>query len=168
MDKNSGSWFVVAAVGVFGVAAVLAYSLVAPTWDQGETSTLLAGLVGCPTIGVVIGLIFLGLHWRDERIAARHDKQTARRGRAIDRQGQDANVLGLNAAVTRQAIDVISAMAQAQARQAAAQLGGLRTDNFMQRSIDAPAQEPSWFMGEWDYGLDTQADDETAGRIAYL
>ena len=39
MDKNSGSWFVVAAVGVFGVAAVLAYSLVAPTWDQGETST---------------------------------------------------------------------------------------------------------------------------------
>lgn len=55
MDKNSGSWFVVAAVGVFGVAAVLAYSWVAPTWDQGETSTLLAGLVGCPTIGVVIG-----------------------------------------------------------------------------------------------------------------
>ena len=62
-------------------------------------------------------MIFLGLHWRDERQAARDERQAAKRGRAIDRHGQDAQVLGLNAAVTRQAIDVISAMAQAQARQ---------------------------------------------------
>ena len=168
MDKNSGPWLVVAAIGVFGVAAVLAYSLVAPYWDQGETSTLLGGIVACPTILLTVGVIFLGLHWRDERTHARHEKETAKRGRAIDRQGQDANVLGLNAAVTRQAIDVISAMAQAQARQAAAQLGGLRTDTYMARGIEAPTQEPSWFMGEWDYASDTQADDETAGRIAYL
>ena len=55
--------------------------------------------------------------------ARRRARETAaKRGRAIDRHGQDAQVLGLNAAVTRQAIDVISAMAQAQARQSVAQL----------------------------------------------
>ena len=131
MDKDSGPWLLLIAVAVFGVAAVLAYSLVEPYWGQPETSTLLAGIVGCPTILLTVGVIFLGLHWRDERIHARNEKETAKRGRAIDRQGQDANVLGLNAAVTRQAIDVISAMAQAQARQAAAQLGGLRTDTYI-------------------------------------
>ena len=164
--KDSGPWLLALALGAFGVAAVLAYSLVSPTWDQGETSALLGGLVACPTLGVVIGGIFLGLHWRDERQAAREEKQTARRGRAIDRHGQDAQVLGLNAAVTRQAIDVISAMAQAQARQSIAGLNEARRDAF-RPAIDAPAQEPSWFMGEWDYG-DSAENDQADGRIAYM
>ncbi len=167
MDK-SGPWLAIGAIGAFAVAAVLAWSLVSPTWDQGETSALLGAIVLCPTLGVVIGGVFLGLHWRDERQAAREEKQTAKRGRAIGRHAEDANVLGLNAAVTRQAIDVISAMAQAQARQAAAQLGGLRTDSFLQRSIEPPAQEQPWFTGDWDYGDEPSENDETASGVRYL
>lgn len=166
--KDSGPWLAIGGIGAFAVAAVLAWSLVSPTWDQGETSALLGALIACPTIGVMIGGIFLGLHWRDERQAARDDKQAAKRGRAIDRHGQDAQVLGLNAAVTRQAIDVISAMAQAQARQATAQLGGLRTDQFIQRSIEPPTQEQPWFTGDWDYGDEPAETVEASSRVAYL
>jgi high-affinity Fe2+/Pb2+ permease len=166
--KDSGPWLLIIAVAVLGMAAAMAYGLVRPYWGQPETSTLLAGIVGCPTILLTVGVIFLGLHWRDERQAAREEKQTAKRGRAIDRHGQDAQVLGLNAAVTRQAIDVISAMAQAQARQSVAQLGGLRTDQFMQRSIEPPTQEQLWFTGDWDYGDEPAETVEASSRIAYL
>lgn len=166
--KDSGPWLAIGGTAAFAVAAALAYGLVRPYWGQPETSTLLAGLVGCPTILLTVGVIFLGLHWRDERQAARDDKQAAKRGRAIDRHGQDAQVLGLNAAVTRQAIDVISAMAQAQARQATAQLGGLRTDQFIQRSIEPPTQEQPWFTGDWDYGDEPAETVEASSRVAYL
>lgn len=166
--KDSGPWLAIGGIGAMAVAAALAYSLVAPYWDQGETSALLGAIVLCPSLGVLLGGVFLGLHWRDERIAAREEKQASKRGRAIGRHAEDANVLGLNAAVTRQAIDVISAMAQAQARQSAAQLGGLRTDQFMARGIEAPTQEPSWFMGEWDYGGEASENDETTGGVRYL
>ena len=166
--KDSGPWLAIAGTGVFAVAAGLAYGLVRPYWGQPETSTLLAGLVGCPTILLTVGVIFLGLHWRDERQAARDERQAAKRGRAIDRHGQDAQVLGLNAAVTRQAIDVISAMAQSQARQSMAGLNEARRDAFQQRAIDAPAQEPSWFMGEWDYGGEASENDEATGGVRYL
>ena len=74
----------------------------------------------------------------------------------------------MNQAVTRQAIDVMGAMAQAQARQAMAGLNDARRDAFQQRAIDAPAQEPSWFMGEWDYGGEASENDETTGGVRYL
>ena len=164
--KGSGPWLLMVAVGVFGVAAVLAYSLIAPTWDQGETSALLGGLVACPTIGVIIAGLFLGLHWRDERQAARREKEASKRGRSIDRQAQDATVFGMNTAMMRQAIDVMGAMAQAQARQSMAGLNEARRDAF-RPAIDAPAQEPTWFMGEWDYGSSSE-NDEADGRIAYM
>ena len=166
--KDSGPWLAIGAIGAFAVAAGLAYSLVSPTWDQGETSALLGAIVLCPTLGVMIGGVFLGLHWRDERIAAREEKQASKRGRAIDRHGQDAQVLGLNAAVTRQAIDVISAMAQAQARQSMAGLNEARLGAFQQKAIDAPAQEASWFLGEWDYGGDSSENDEATSGVRYL
>ena len=76
--KDSGPWLAIGGIGAFAVAAVLAYSLVAPYWDQGETSALLGGLVACPTIGLTIGVIFLGLHWRDERQAARRERSRHR------------------------------------------------------------------------------------------
>ncbi len=166
--KNSGPWLAIASIGAMAVAAALAYSLVAPYWDQGETSALLGAIVLCPSLGVLLGGVFLGLHWRDERIAAREEKQASRRGRAIGRHAEDANVLGLNAAVTRQAIDVISAMAQAQARQAMAGLNEARRDAFQVSAIDAPTQEPSWFAGDWDYGDETEANVEASGGVRYL
>lgn len=169
MEKHSsGSWLVVAAIGVFGVAAVLAYNLVAPTWGQAETSTLLAGLVGCPTVGAVIGLVFLGLHWRDERQAARREKTTAKRQRTIDGQTQDAQAFNANAFVLRQTLDLLGQVAQVQARQAGASLATMRTEAFQQRGLSAPAQDESWFSGEWDYGSEAQADDETSSGIRYL
>ncbi len=164
--KDSGPWLAIGAIGVFGVAAVLAYSLVSPYWGQGETSAALGGIVLCPTLLVLLTGIFLGLHWRDERIAAREERQASKRGRAIDRHGQDAQVMGLNAAVTRQAIDVISAMAQAQARQAMAGLNDARLGAFQQKAIEPPAQE-SWFTGDWEYG-DSSENDEATGGVRYL
>ena len=157
--KDSGPWLAIAGTGAFAVAAGLAYGLVRPYWGQPETSTLLGGIVGCPTILLTVGVIFLGLHWRDERQAARREKESAKRGHVVDRQAQEATVLGMNQAIMRQSIDVLGAMAQAQARQSAAQLGGLRTDQFMARGIEAPTQEPSWFMGEWDYGGEASEND---------
>jgi hypothetical protein len=167
MDK-SGPWLAIGAVGAFAVAAGLAFSLVAPYWGQPETSTLLAGIVGCPTILLTVGVIFLGLHWRDERSAAREERQASKRGRAIDRHGQDAQVMGLNAAVTRQAIDVISAMAQAQARQSVAGLNDARLGAFQQRAIEPPAQQESWFTGEWNYDDENAEAGETGGGVRYL
>lgn len=166
--KDSGPWLAIAGTGAFAVAAGLAYGLVRPYWGQPETSTLLAGLVGCPTILLTVGLIFLGLHWRDERHAARREKEASRRQRTVDRAGQDATVLGMNQAIMRQSVDVLGAMAQAQARQAMAGLNDARRDAFQTRAIDAPAQEPSWFMGEWDYGGDSSENDETTSGVRYL
>ena len=168
MDK-SGPWLAIGAIGAFAVAAVLAWSLVSPTWDQGETSALLGALLLCPTLLVLLTAVFLGLHWRDERIAAREEKQATKRGRAIDRHGQDAQVMGLNAAVTRQAIDVISAMAQAQARQAMAGMNEARLGAFQSRAIDAPAVQPdSWFSGEWSYDDENAEVGEATGGVRYL
>ena len=116
---------------------------------------------------MLLTAVFLGLHWRDERIAAREEKQATKRGRAIDRHGQDAQVMGLNAAVTRQAIDVISAMAQAQARQAMAGMNEARLGAFQQKAIDAPAQE-SWFTGDWSYDDENAEAGETGGGVRYL
>jgi phosphate/sulfate permease len=167
--RNSGAWLVVAAIGAFAVAAGLAFSLVAPTWDQGETSALLAGIVACPTLGMVIGAIFLGLHWRDERQAARRERETARRQRTVERQTQDAQGFNANAFVMRQTLDLLGQVAQVQARQAAAGLQDLKREAFASRAIiDAPAQEEPWFMGEWDYGDETTANDQTAGGVRYL
>lgn len=166
--KDSGPWLAIGGIGAFAVAAGLAWSLVSPYWDQGETSALLGALLLCPTIGVMIGVVFLGLHWRDERQAARAEKQASKRGRSIDRQAQDATVFGMNTAMMRQAIDVMGAMAQAQARQSMAGLNEARRDAFQQKAIDAPAQEPSWFLGEWDYGGDSSENDETTGGVRYL
>lgn len=166
--KDSGPWLAIGAIGVFGVAAVLGYSLVSPYWGQGETSAVLGGIVLCPSLLVLLTGIFLGLHWRDERQAARREKEAAKRGRSIDRQAQDATVFGMNTAMMRQAIDVMGAMAQAQARQSMAGLNEARRDAFQQKAIDAPAQEPSWFLGEWDYGGDSSENDETTGGVRYL
>ena len=165
--KDSGPWLAIGGIGAFAVAAVLAYSLIAPTWGQGETSALLGGLVACPTLGLAIGATFLGLHWRDERQAARREKDASKRQKAIERQGETATVFGMNQAIMRQSIDVLGAMAQAQARQAMAGLNDARRDAFQQKAIDAPTQEPSWFMGEWEYG-DSAENDEATGGVRYL
>ena len=166
--KDSGPWLAIGGIGAFAVAAVLAWSLVSPTWDQGETSALLGALVACPTIGVMIGGIFLGLHWRDERQAERREKEASKRQRSVDRAGQDATVFGMNTAMMRQAIDVMGAMAQAQARQSMAGLTEARRDAFQARAIDAPAQQDSWFTGDWDYGdEDTEVVEATSG-VRYL
>jgi hypothetical protein len=87
MDK-SGPWLAIIGLGAFAVAAGLAYSLMAPTWRQGETSALLAILAGCPTIGLVLGAVFLGLHWRDERQAARREREAAKRQKTLERHGE--------------------------------------------------------------------------------
>lgn len=166
--KNSGPWLAIGAIGAFAVAAVLAWSLVSPTWDQGETTALIGALVACPTLGVVIGGVFLGLHWRDERQAARREKELSKRQRSIAQQGETATVFGMNQAIMRQSIDVLGAMAQAQARQAMAGLTDARRDAFQQRAIEPPAQEPSWFMGDWDYGDEPSEDVEASGRVRYL
>ena len=166
--KDSGPWLAIGAIGAFAVAAVLAWSLVSPTWDQGETSALLGALVACPTIGVMIGGVFLGLHWRDERQAARREKEASKRGRSIDRQAQDATVFGMNTAMMRQAIDVMGAMAQAQARQSMAGLTEARRDAFQSRAIDAPAQEESWFTGDWSYDDENAEAGEAAGGVRFL
>lgn len=166
--KDNGPWLVALAIGVFAVAAVLAYSLVSPYWDQGETSALLGALVVCPSIGVLIGGLFLGLHWRDERQATRREKEASKRQRSVERQGEAATVLGMNQAILRQSIDVLSAMAQAQARQATAGLQDLKRDAFLQRSIEPPAQETSWFTGDWDYGDETAETIEATGGVRYL
>lgn len=165
--KDSGPWLAICAVGAFAVAAVLAWSLVSPTWDQDETSALLGALIACPTVGVMIGGVFLGLHWRDERQAERREKEASKRQRSTDRAGQEATVLGMNQAIMRQSIDVLGAMAQAQARQAMAGLNEARRDAFTTRAIDAPAQETSWFVGEWNYG-DSSENDEATGGVRYL
>ncbi len=165
--KDSGPWILVGVIGTFAVAAVLAYSLVAPTWDQGETSALLGALIACPSVGVLIGGVFLGLHWRDERQAARREREASKRQRSTDRAGQEATVLGMNQAIMRQSIDVLGAMAQAQARQAMAGLNEARRDAFQTRAIDAPAQEQSWFVGDWNYD-DSSENDETTGGVRYL
>ena len=166
--KDSGPWLAIGGIGAFAVAAVLAWSLVAPTWDQGETSALLGALVACPTLGVMIGGIFLGLHWRDERQAERREKEASKRQRSTDRAGQAATVLGMNQAIMRQSIDVLGAMAQAQARQAMAGLNEARLGAFQTRAIDAPAQEQSWFTGDWDYGNDESEVVEATSGIRYL
>ena len=166
--KDSGPWLAIGGIGAFAVAAVLAYSLIAPTWGQGETSALLGGLVVCPTLGLAIGATFLGLHWRDERQAARREKDASKRQKAIERQGETATVFGMNQAIMRQSIDVLGAMAQAQARQAMAGLNDARRDAFQQKAIEPPTQEPSWFMGEWDYGGEASENDEAPGGIRYL
>ena len=164
--KDSGPWLAIGAIGAFAVAAVLAWSLVSPTWDQGETTALLGALVACPTLGVVIGGVFLGLHWRDERQAARREKEASKRQRSIAQQGEAATVFGMNQAIMRQSIDVLGAMAQAQARQAMAGLNEARLGAFQTRAIDAPAQE-SWFTGDWEYG-DSSENDEATGGVRYL
>ena len=166
--KDSGPWLAIGGIGAFAVAAVLAWSLVSPTWDQGETSALLGALVACPTLGVMIGGIFLGLHWRDERQAERREKEASKRQRSTDRAGQAATVLGMNQAIMRQSIDVLGAMAQAQARQAMAGLNEARLGAFQTRAIDAPAQEQSWFTGDWDYGNDESEVVEATSGIRYL
>lgn len=166
--KDSGPWLAIGAIGAFAVAAVLAWSLVAPTWDQGETSALLGGIVLCPTLGVMIGGIFLGLHWRDERQAARREKEASKRQRSVAQQGEAATVLGMNQAIMRQSIDVLGAMAQAQARQAMAGLNEARLGAFQTRAIDAPAQEQSWFTGDWDYGNEESEVVEATSGIRYL
>lgn len=166
--KDSGPWLLALGIGIFAVAGVLAYSLVSPYWDQGETSVLLGGLVLCPSLGVLIGGVFLGLHWRDERQAARREKEASKRQRAVERQGEAATVFGMNQAILRQSIDVLGAMAQAQARQATAGLQDLKRDAFLQRSIEPPAQEISWFTGDWDYGDESAETVETTGGVRYL
>ena len=166
--KDSGPWLAIAGTGAFAVAAGLAYGLVRPYWGQPETSTLLGGIVGCPTILLTVGVIFLGLHWRDERQAARREKESAKRGHVVDRQAQEATVLGMNQAIMRQSIDVLGAMAQAQARQAMAGLNEARRDAFQTRAIDAPTQEDSWFTGDWNYGDETAENVETTGGVRYL
>ena len=166
--KDSGPWLAIGGIGAFAVAAVLAYSLVAPTWDQGETSALLGGLVACPSLGVLIGGVFLGIHWRDGRQAERREKEASRRQRSVDRQGQEATVLGMNQAIMRQSIDVLGAMAQAQARQAMAGLNEARRDAFQTRAIDAPTQEDSWFTGDWNYGDETAENVEKTGGVRSL
>ncbi len=166
--KDSGPWLLMLGIGAFAVAAALAYSLIAPTWDQGETSTLLGGLVACPTLGLAIGATFLGLHWRDERQAARREKDASKRQKAIEWQGEAATVLGINQAIMRQSIDVLGAMAQAQARQAMAGLTDARRDAFQQKAIDAPAQEQPWFTGDWDYGDDSSETGEATGGVRFL
>lgn len=166
MDK-SGPWLAIGAIGAFAVAAVLAWSLVSPTWDQGETSVLLGGIVLCPTLLVLLTGLFLGLHWRDERQAARREREASRRQRSTDRAGQEATVLGMNQAIMRQSIDVLGAMAQAQARQAMAGLNEARRDAFQTRAIDAPAQE-SWFTGDWSYDDENTEAGETGGGVRYL
>ena len=166
--KDSGPWLAIGAIGVFGVAAVLAYSLVSPYWGQSETSAALGGIVLCPTLLVLLTAVFLGLHWRDERQAARREKEASKRQRSVDRAGQDATVFGMNTAMMRQAIDVMGAMAQAQARQSMAGLTEARRDAFQARAIDAPAQQDSWFTGDWDYGdEDTEVVEATSG-VRYL
>ena len=165
--KDSGPWLAIGGIGAFAVAAVLAWSLVSPTWDQGETSALLGALVACPTIGVVIGGVFLGLHWRDERQAERREKEASKRQRSVDRAGQEATVLGMNQAIMRQSIDVLGAMAQAQARQAMAGLNDARLGAFQQRAIEPPAQE-SWFTGDWSYDDENAEAGETGGGVRYL
>ena len=168
MDK-SGPWLAIGAIGAFAVAAGLAYSLVSPYWGQGETSAVLGALLLCPTLGVMIGATFLGLHWRDERQAARREKEASRRQRSTDRAGQEATVLGMNQAIMRQSIDVLGAMAQAQARQAMAGLNEARLGAFQTRAIDAPAvQADSWFSGDWDYGDNESEAVETTSGVRYL
>lgn len=165
--KANGGWLVVGALGAFAVAAGISYQLVAPTWDQGETSALLAGLVACPTLCLVIGAVFLGLHWRDERSAARREREAARRQRSIDRQVQEAQGFNANAFVMRQTLDLLGQVARVQAQQATAGLADLKRDAFQQKAIETSAQEPSWFVGEWEYG-DEETIDETAGGVRYL
>lgn len=166
--KDSGPWLLAGVIGSFAVAAVLAWSLVAPTWDQGETSALLGALVGCPTVGVMIGGVFLGLHWRDERQAARREREASHRQRSTDRQGQEATVLGMNQAIMRQSIDVLGAMAQAQARQSMAGLNEARRDAFTTRAIDTSATQDSWFTGDWSYDDENAEAGETGGGVRYL
>lgn len=168
MDK-SGPWLAIGAIGAFAVAAVLAYSLVSPYWGQGETSAVLGAIVLCPSLLVLLAGLFLGLHWRDERQAARREREASRRQRSVAQQGEAATVLGMNQAIMRQSIDVLGAMAQAQARQAMAGLNDARLGAFQQRAIDAPGpQQDTWFTGDWDYGTDDSEVVEATSGIRYL
>ena len=76
-------------------------------------------------------------------------------------------MLGMNQAIMRQSIDVLGAMAQAQARQAMAGLNDARLGAFQQRAIEPPAQE-SWFTGDWSYDDENAEAGETGGGVRYL
>lgn len=169
--NSRDSTAVVLGLGLLAVLGVVLYALLAPTWDQGKTNALLGGVIGCPAVLGMIGAVFLGLHWRDERQAERREKEAARRQYGINRQVQDAQEFGANAFVMRQTLDMLGQVAQVQARQATAGLADLRREAFANRAIEAPAREvePAWFAGEWQYDDEaTAANVETAGGIRYL
>lgn len=167
--NSRDSMALVLGLGALAVAALVVYALIAPTWDNGKTQALIAGVFGCPTVLGVIGAIFLGLHWRDERQAARREKEVARRQHTINVQSQNAQEFGVNAFVMRQTLDLLGQVAQTQARQAGAQLADLRRDAFQQRAIETPAHDPEpWFVGEWQYDDETAAPVEAASGVRYL
>lgn len=162
-DNGLGIGFAIALSAAFVGVAALVYKLVEPFWGQPETSALLAGGIGCPLLVVTIGAAALAIHWRDERLAARREKESARRQHTVERQAQEASSYGMNAAMMRQVLGMVGDIAQIQARQATATLGGLKV-----AQLTAPQDEPSWFLGDWSYDDDETEDAQTAGGVRFL
>lgn len=168
MDSRD-STLLLLGLGAIAVVAVVMFALVAPTWDDGKTTALIAGVIGCPTVIAIIGGIAITLDWRDKRQSARRESEMARRQQGINVKAQDAQEFGVNAFVMRQTLDLLGQVAQVQARQAGAGLADMRQQLFAQRSIEAPAKEieQPWFTGEWQYD-DQTTDEPPNGGIRYL